>query len=74
MVNYLKVIYVRALINNLCNKTNKFTDLKVMSLQRGRKNSDTFRHTLIIFREFSVLLMLNNCLEIIKIDPNMSEF
>jgi hypothetical protein len=67
-------MHVCALINNLCNKTNKFTNVKIVSLQRSRQKSDMFRYTLIIFREFSVLLTLNNRLEMIKIDRNVSEF
>jgi len=81
MVNYLLcyviihcVIYVRTLINNLCNKIKEITNVKVTSLQTASQNSDMFRYTFITFREFSVLLILNNCLEMIKIDRNMSEF
>ena len=47
----LKVIRVRALINNLHNKTNKFTNVKIVFLHTVCYNSDMFRSILIISKE-----------------------
>jgi len=38
----LNFIQVHALVNNLCNKTNKYTDVKVIFLHTIYQNSDMF--------------------------------
>jgi hypothetical protein len=39
---YLNVIHVHELIDNLCNKTSKYTNVKVIILHTIHQNSDMF--------------------------------